>query len=77
MKHEHTVAEVHHKENFITKYIFSTDHKTIAKQYLITGIAWGFIGMVLSWFMRLQLAYPNQPIPFLEKILGKWAEVGF
>jgi cytochrome c oxidase subunit 1 len=34
-------AEVHdhehqHKQNFISKYIFSLDHKMIAKQYLIT-----------------------------------------
>ena len=28
----------HHKDTFITKYIFSQDHKMIAKQYLITGV---------------------------------------
>ena len=28
----------HHKETFITKYIFSQDHKMISKQYLITGL---------------------------------------
>ena len=28
----------HHKETFITKYIFSQDHKMIAKQYLILGV---------------------------------------
>ena len=28
----------HHKETFITKYIFSQDHKMIAKQYLFTGV---------------------------------------
>ena len=76
MSVEHAAVEVHHKESFLTKYIFSTDHKTIARQYLITGIIWGVIGMILSWFMRLQLAYPNQPMPFLEKILGRWAEGG-
>ena len=31
----------HHKETFITKYIFSQDHKMIAKQYLITGTYYG------------------------------------
>ena len=31
----------HHKETFITKYIFSQDHKMIAKQYLITGYYYG------------------------------------
>ncbi|HAB69205.1 MAG TPA: hypothetical protein DCE59_07615 [Gammaproteobacteria bacterium] len=27
----------HHKETFVTKYIFSQDHKMIAKQYLISA----------------------------------------
>ena len=36
-EHEHG----HHKQSFITHYIFSTDHKMIAKQYLITGILMG------------------------------------
>ena len=28
----------HHKETFITKWIFSQDHKMIAKQYFVTGV---------------------------------------
>jgi cytochrome c oxidase subunit 1 len=28
----------HHEETFITKYIFSQDHKMIAKQFLATGM---------------------------------------
>ena len=28
--------EEHHDQSFITKYIFSEDHKVIAKQFLIT-----------------------------------------
>ena len=27
----------HHKQSFITKYIFSQDHKMVSKQFLITG----------------------------------------
>ena len=37
--HEHE----HHEQHFITKYIFSQDHKIIAKQFLITGIIWAVI----------------------------------
>ena len=33
----------HHKETFVTKYIFSQDHKIIARQFLITGIFWAVI----------------------------------
>lgn len=66
----------HHKESFISKYIFSMDHKMIAKQYLITGIFMGLVGMTLSLFFRIQLGWPNQPMPILETFLGKWAKGG-
>src|SRR3990170_7217070 len=66
----------HHKETFISKYIFSQDHKTIAKQFLITGIIWAIIGGLFSVLFRLQLGYPDQTFPFLETLLGKWAQGG-
>lgn len=67
----------HHKETFITKYIFSQDHKMIAKQFLITGIIMAVIAMILSILFRLQLAWPDKSFPLLETILGdKWAEGG-
>lgn len=44
----------HHKETFITKYIFSEDHKMISKQYLITGLIMGFIGIAMSILFRMQ-----------------------
>ena len=49
----------HHKETFVTKYIFSTDHKMISKQYLITGLVMGIIGIAMSLIFRLQLAWPD------------------
>ncbi len=67
----------HHKETFITKYIFSQDHKMIAKQFLITGIIMAVIAMILSVLFRLQLAWPDESFPILETLLGdKWAEGG-
>ncbi len=67
----------HHKETFITKYIFSQDHKMIAKQFLITGIIMAVIAMILSILFRLQLAWPDKSFPLLETFLGsKWAEGG-
>jgi len=35
---------VHHHKEFITKYVFSQDHKMISKQFLITGMIWAIIG---------------------------------
>ena len=63
--HEH-----HHKETFITKYVFSQDHKMIAKQYLITGLFMGFIGIAMSLIFRLQLAWPEKPVGVFEVLLG-------
>ncbi len=74
--HGHHDDHAHHKESFITKYIFSMDHKMIAKQFLITGIFMGLVGMALSLFFRIQLGWPNQPMPILETFLGKWAKGG-
>lgn len=69
--HEH-----HHHETFFTKYIFSTDHKMIAKQFLITGIIMGVVGGFLSIIFRLQLAWPDATFPWLEWIIGKWGAGG-
>jgi len=69
--HEH-----HHHETFITKYVFSQDHKTISKQFLITGIIWAIIGGLFSVIFRLQLGYPDQSFPWLEDFLGEWAKGG-
>jgi cytochrome c oxidase subunit 1 len=52
------------------------DHKMIAKQFLITGIIMAVIGMVLSVLFRIQLGWPDETFPFLERILGKWAKDG-
>ena len=68
--------EHHHKETFITKYIFSQDHKMIAKQYLITGLITGFIGIAMSLLFRMQLAWPGESFPVFQAILGKWAPDG-
>ena len=66
----------HHEETWLTKYIFSQDHKMISKQFLITAIFWAFVGGLLSLFFRTQLAWPNETFPLLETLLGKWAEGG-
>jgi cytochrome c oxidase subunit 1 len=72
----HEEAHQHHKETFVTKYIFSTDHKMIAKQYLITGLIMGAIGIAMSVLMRMQLANPAEPNVVFQTLLGKWAPDG-
>ncbi|MEO6915280.1 MAG: cbb3-type cytochrome c oxidase subunit I, partial [Chitinophagaceae bacterium] len=74
--HSEDSHHVHHKETFLTKYVFSQDHKMISKQFLITGMIWAVIGGSFSVIFRLQLAYPDQSFPFLEDLLGHWAKGG-
>jgi cytochrome c oxidase subunit 1 len=69
--HEH-----HHKATFLNTYVFSQDHKMIAKQFLITGITMAFIAMTLSILFRIQLAYPDKSFPLLETLLGRFAPGG-
>ncbi|GAB3629063.1 cytochrome c oxidase subunit I [Pandoraea terrae] len=50
----------HEPQSFLTKYIWSQDHKVIAIQYSLTAIAIGLVGVVLSNLMRLQLGFPGK-----------------
>ncbi|WP_394771946.1 cbb3-type cytochrome c oxidase subunit I [Mucilaginibacter sp.] len=80
--HDHGVVhhedghEHHHKATFLNTYVFSQDHKYIAKQFLVTGIIMAFIAMSLSILFRIQLAYPEKSFPFLTTLLGHFAPNG-
>ena len=66
----------HHEQTFIEKYIFSTDHKMISKQYLITGLFMGIIGIAMSILFRMQLAWPDKQFTIYEIFLGRFGEDG-
>src|ERR1700760_3972229 len=65
--HHHTAPT-----GFIRKYVFSLDHKVIGKQYYGLALVAVLVGMVLSWLLRIHLAYPNWAIP----LLGKFSATG-
>ena len=50
---------VHDPDTFITKYVWSQDHKVIAIQYGSVAIAVGLLALILSLFMRLQIGFPD------------------
>ncbi|MDI1324815.1 MAG: cbb3-type cytochrome c oxidase subunit I [Algoriphagus sp.] len=70
--HDHHDHE--HHDNFVTKYIFTQDHKMIGKQFLVTGIFWAVIGGFLSVLFRLQLGFPDMSLEFLRPLLGGWID---
>ena len=59
------MSEDSHKESFITKYIFSQDHKVIGIQYGILSLFFLLFGFCLMMVMRWQLAYPDTPLPVI------------
>ncbi|WP_207511833.1 cytochrome c oxidase subunit I [Longitalea luteola] len=65
-----------HAQSFWTKYIFSQDHKMIARQFLITGMIWAIIGAAFSVLFRIQLAFSGEQYPILETLFGHWAAGG-
>ena len=58
----------HEKQGFVSRYIFSFDHKMIGKQYFTLAMSMGFIGGILAVLIRLQLGFPSKPWPFLENL---------
>jgi cytochrome c oxidase subunit 1 len=73
-----THAAHHHTPptSFIRKHIFSLDHKVIGEQYYGLALVAVFVGMVLSWIMRIHLAWPNVAIPGLQLLSKNGAPGG-
>ena len=69
--HDHHHGDKY-QSGFISHYIFSMDHKIIARQFLITGIIWAIIGAAMSVVFRLQLGFPEESLAWLKPVLGKW-----
>jgi cytochrome c oxidase subunit 1 len=83
LEHEHATHHDHahdhdeHHETFVSKYIFSMDHKMISRQFLITAIIMACVAMTMSVIFRMQLAWPGEKFAFVNALLGdKWAKDG-
>ncbi len=59
----------HHEPGFVGKYIFSTDHKMIGIQFLITTMLMLLVGGALALGVRWQLAFPWQSMPIVGDML--------
>ncbi len=59
---EHDVHE-HHGPQGVLKYLWSTDHKVIAMQYLFTGMFMAVVGGFMAYVFRMQLAFPGSSVP--------------
>src|SRR4026208_2539856 len=66
--HHDEHGDEHHELGFWRKYVFSTDHKIIGLQYLITAMFMALVGGTLSMLMRYQLGWPSAISPTMGKI---------
>jgi cytochrome c oxidase subunit I len=75
--HDVSAHVAHHAppQGFIRQHVFSLDHKVIGKQYYALALVAVFVGMVLSWIMRLHLGWTNLAIPGLH-LLSKTGAPG-
>jgi cytochrome c oxidase subunit 1 len=59
----HAHDDHHHDPGFVQKYLWSTDHKMIAMQYLFTGMFMAIIGGFMAYVFRVHLAFPGINVP--------------
>jgi len=69
--HAATTHEPHaaHELGFVRTYVFSSDHKMVARQFLFMGLFMMIIGGLLAMLIRYQLAWPETPVPGLGWLL--------
>ena len=78
--HEHAHGDDHihpAPSHFLTKYVFSTDHKVIGIQFLFSGLIFFVIGGLLAMAVRWQLAWPWKPVPILSRLLWSDPSLGY
>lgn len=67
--HDHHDDHDHGNQHFLTKYVFSSDHKVIGIQYGVTSLLFLLVGFMLIMAMRWQIAKPGEPIPVMGAVL--------
>src|SRR2546423_7723245 len=53
---------------FLSRYMFSTNHKTIGLNYLWLALFSVFLGMAMSLLMRIHLTWPGVQLPLLSSL---------
>lgn len=62
------MSSTHEPLSFWRKYVFSTDHKTIGKQYLFTALFMALFAVAWSILIRIQMAWPDATWPIFDSL---------
>ncbi len=57
-----------HEAGFFRRYCWSTDHKVIGLQYMLTGMVMALIGGFTVYVFRMQLAFPGAEVPLFGRV---------
>ena len=66
----HAEGHDHPHHGIFRTYIWSHDHKMIAKQYLLASMFFGAISGLLAMALRWQLGFPGKPMPIIGHLLA-------
>jgi cytochrome c oxidase subunit 1 len=50
-------------QSFLRRWVFSTDHKVIGIQYMLTALVFLLLGGILAMLIRWQLGFPGKALP--------------
>ncbi|MDP6539837.1 MAG: cbb3-type cytochrome c oxidase subunit I [Planctomycetota bacterium] len=64
------VAQEHAPQSFVSKYVFSTDHKMIGLQYILTALFMGIVGSALAVLIRTQITWPEKALVTPESYIS-------
>jgi len=59
----HHDAHPHPEQGWVSKYLFATDHKIIAMQYMFTGMLLALLAGFFAYVFRMQMAFPGMEVP--------------
>jgi cytochrome c oxidase subunit 1 len=60
----------HAPRSFLSRYVFSQDHKVIGLQYIVTGMVMAIVAGALAAVIRIQLAWPDSGVVTPEGYLA-------
>ena len=63
-------------QGFLSRYVFSVDHRVIGLQYLLTAMAMALVGGLLALLVRMQLAWPSHEFRAVSRLLPQGFDEG-